>query len=173
MWNINLEGIPANLGWGFLKKYYCEGERRRFFWWYFPFFVNLWSICPKGAYLTILKLIFMRRSSHYARDGGDIPVPKVKKVFAIYDAPNAEWMVEMIKKCLRFYLWRNNYLVQSVGQHSWKWVLAASIRPINRPYSESNLKANRYFSPLMTSFDILQGAIQLGVVASGVEDFPI
>ena len=46
----------------------------------------------------------MRRSSHYARDGGDIPVPKVKKVFTIYDAPNAEWMVEMIKKCLRFYL---------------------------------------------------------------------
>jgi hypothetical protein len=59
---------------------------------------------PKGGILTILKLIFMRRSSHYARDGGDIPVPKVKKVFAIYDAPNAEWMVEMIKKCLRFYL---------------------------------------------------------------------
>ncbi len=44
------------------------------------------------------------KTCHYPRDGGDIPVPKVKKVFPIYDAPNAEWMEVMIKKCLRFYL---------------------------------------------------------------------
>ncbi len=46
----------------------------------------------------------MRRSSHYPRDGGDIPVPKAKRVFTIYEAPNAEWMVEMIKKCLKLKL---------------------------------------------------------------------
>ena len=62
------------------------------------------SDCPRWAFLTILKLIFMRQSSHYPRDGGDIPVPKAKKVFTIYDAPNAEWMVEMVKKCLKFFL---------------------------------------------------------------------
>jgi hypothetical protein len=46
----------------------------------------------------------MRQSSHYPRDGGDIPVPKAKKVFTIYDAPNAEWMEAMVKKCLKFFL---------------------------------------------------------------------
>ena len=45
----------------------------------------------------------MRQSSHYPRDGGDIPVPKAKKVFTIYDAPNAEWMEAMVKKCLKFF----------------------------------------------------------------------
>ena len=42
------------------------------------------------------------KTCHYPRDGGDIPVPKVKKLFSIEDSPNAGWMEVLIKKLSKF-----------------------------------------------------------------------
>lgn len=46
----------------------------------------------------------MTKSKHLPRDGGDIPIPKAKRVFSISESPNAAWMEEMIKKCRKLIL---------------------------------------------------------------------
>ena len=37
---------------------------------------------------------------HYPRDGGDIPVPKVKKLIPLCNTQDVGWMEKLIKKCL-------------------------------------------------------------------------